>query len=74
MYAVVKNVFGYFAIEESGVSKDEAIEICSRIIGESYGGEAYVVTAETASKIEGKSCTEAKFIAFGIDGHPFLAK
>lgn len=72
MFSVIKNVFGSFQKDAVSLSKDEAIEICSDIIQESHGGEAYVVTNETSHIIDGEPCNEATFVAYGVDGDPFI--
>ena len=69
-YSVVINNYNSFRTDDSGLSQDNAIDRCSDIIGESHGGEAYVVTDATAKDIEGKDTTEA-FTAYGIDGKSF---
>lgn len=73
MFAVVKNVFGNWAIDESGLNTDEAIELCREIITASHGGDARVVSFETAQELEGRDCTEAEFEAFDIWGNPYKA-
>jgi hypothetical protein len=74
MYSVIKNVFGSFDIHVSGTNKDEAIAECANVIGDSHGGEAYVVSDKTAQEMNHESCTDHyPFEAFAKNGKPYTA-
>jgi len=70
MYSVTVNNYNTFRTDTEGATKDEAIDRCSEIIGNSHGGEAYVVADDTAKRIEGEDTTEVAFTAYGIHGKP----
>jgi len=69
-YSVVINNDNTFRIDTDNVSQDEAIARCFEIMGESHGGETYVVIDATAKEIEGEDTTEIAFTAYDIHGNP----
>lgn len=69
-FAVIANLNNEYAIEASGLTKDDAIALCHQRTAETRGGEFRVVSAATAQGLSGEIGSVA-FVAISASGKEY---
>jgi hypothetical protein len=59
-WAVIRNVYGLWQLDEAGLTRQEAIQLVIELIEMSHGGEVVAVPEPHADRYIGQRCTDVQ--------------